>query len=216
MDLLDNMAELLHNLIHPLPNAIMSVLVGLLILYWVLTLISGIGPDFLDLDTDTDFDLSEPGFFASFFSFLNIGKIPFMLFCTIYIVFIWVGSLIITSIFKGADWGALSVLILIPLACLSVFLTKIATTPMIKFFKEIGYKGEEEIDFLGRSGRMTSTIQGDKIGTAEFLIDKNPIRLNVKSIEGKELKYNDYVIIVDESSDRKYYLVNKEISLRNL
>lgn len=87
---------------------------------------------------------------------------------------------------------------------------------MVKFFKEIGYKGEEEIDFLGRSGKMLSTIKGDKIGTAEFVVDKNPIKLSVGSQDGKEIKYGDYVVVMDESEDKKYYLVTKEVSIRNL
>lgn len=212
------MNELLHNLMHPLSNAVMSVMVGLFALYWLLTLLSGIGTDALDFDLDADSDLnvSEQGFFAEFFSFLNIGKVPFMLVLTIFILFIWGGSLIVTSIFGGHEWGTISLLILIPLAIVSIFLTKVVTTPMAKFFKEIGYIGEEKIDFLGRSGRMTTSIQGDKVGTAEFIIDENPIRLNVKSLDGSELKYNEYILVIEESSDKKYYLVSKEISLRNL
>ena len=86
---------------------------------------------------------------------------------------------------------------------------------MVKFFKEIGYKGEEEIDFLGRSGKMLSNIKDEKIGTAEFLVENNPIKLNVKSLDGAELEYGDYVVVMDESDDKKYYLVNKEVSIRN-
>ncbi len=87
---------------------------------------------------------------------------------------------------------------------------------MVKFFKEIGYKGEEEIDFLGRSGKMLSNIKDKKIGSAEVVVDKNPIKLNVMSIDGSELKYGDYILIADESDDKKIYYVSKEISIRNL
>lgn len=87
---------------------------------------------------------------------------------------------------------------------------------MARLFKELGYKGEEEIDFLGRTGKMTSTIKDKKIGTAEFLIDGNPIKLNVMSIDGAEIRYGDYILIADESDDKKIFFVSKEISIRNL
>lgn len=216
------MSELLYNLMHPLPNGIMTVIVGILTIFWIFTLLGGLDMDALDIDVDADVDadidtdIGEPGFVAEFLSFLNIGKVPFMLVVTVFMLFIWIGSLIVTKIFGGAEWGNISALILLPLIFLSVFLTKLTTTPMAHFFEKIGYKGEKEIDFLGRSGIMTSTIQGDKVGTAEVVIDKNPMRIHVRSIDGESLKYGEYIMVVDETPDKKVYLISKEISLRNI
>lgn len=229
------MTELLHNLMHPLPNAIMTVIMGIIAVYWLFVFFSGAGLDDLDLgfdfdvdvdtpdtdvDTDTDADAStandEPGFFMKCLTFLNVGRVPFMLIFSTLKFFIWIGSLITTRLINVAAWGTWSLFILIPLFFIAIFFTKAATTPMVKFFKAIGYRGEDAIDFLGRSGKMISNIRGDKIGCAEVIVDKNPMRLNVRSIDGSELKYGDYVIIADESEDKKLYLVSKEISIRNL
>ena len=238
------MTDLLYNLMHPLPNAVMTVIMAILVVYWLFVLLLGIGLDDLDLGFDFDVDIPEPeaagvdidteveadiadsenevtaekspGFFMQFLTFLNVGKVPFMLILSTFKFFIWIGSLITTSLVNVTTWGLTSLFILIPLAIIAVFFTKFATNPMVKFFKEIGYKGEEEIDFLGRSGKMLSNIKDDKIGTAEFLIDKNPIKLNVRSLKGEEIKYGDYVVIMDESDDKKYYWVEKEVSIRNL
>ena len=240
------MSELLHNLIHPLPNAVMTTIMGILVVYWLFVFLSGIGLDDLDLgfdfdvdtpDADTpdidankDIDASESdndsstetgsekssGFFMKFLNFINVGKVPFMLIFSTLKFFIWIGTLITTSFINVTTWGLWSLLILLPLGFIGLFLTKAATNPMVKIFKEIGYKGEEKIDFLGRSAQMLSNIKDKKVGTAELVIDNNPIRLNVVSIDGEELKYGDYVIIADESDDKKIYLVSKEISIRNI
>lgn len=238
------MSEFFYNLMHPLPNAVMTVIMGVLVLYWLFALLSGSGMDDLDLgfnfdvdaegpdvdidadadadvdsDTDTDTDAPdkhEPGFFMKFLNFMNVGRVPFMLVLTTLKFFIWVGSLITTKLISVATWGVWSLLILLPLFFIAVFFTKWTTNPLVKLFKEIGYRGEEEIDFLGRSGKMISNIQGDKIGCAEVIVDKNPIRLNVCSIDGEAIKYGDYVIIADETADKKVYLVSKEISIRNI
>jgi len=138
-----------------------------------------------------------------------------MLIITTLKFIMWVGTLITTSIVNVALWGLSSLFILIPIAVVSIFMTKFATNPMVKFFKEIGYRGEEEIDFLGRSGKMLSTIQGEKLGTAEFMVEKNPIKLIVKSQDGAEIKYGEFVVIMDESDDKRHYLVIKEMSIRN-
>lgn len=238
------MADFFYNLMHPLPNAVMTVIMAVIVLYWLFVFLSGAGLDDLDLGFDFDVDVEgpevdvepntdisdtdtadpekdahvekEPGFFMKFLNFMNVGKVPFMLILSTLKFFVWIGSLITTSLISVASWGLWSLFILIPLGIVGLFFTKLATNPMVKIFKEIGYKGEEEIDFLGRSGKMLSTVKDKKIGTAEFLVDGNPIKLNVISIDGAEIKYGDYVIIADESDDRKVYYVSREISIRNL
>lgn len=237
---------------HPLPNAVMTVIMGIIVVFWLFTFLSGAGFDALDVDFDLDVDADvdvdvpevniypgteidtdvdvdadadtdtdvaadkEPGFFMKFLNFMNVGKVPFMLIISTLKLFMWVGSLITTSLVNVTGWGLWSLLILLPIGIIGLFCTKLATNPMVKMFKAIGYKGEEAIDFLGRSGKMLSNIKDQKIGTAEFIVDQNPIKLNVISIDGEELRYGDYVLIADESNDKKIYYVSKEISLRNL
>ncbi|MDR2914330.1 MAG: DUF1449 family protein [Tannerella sp.] len=234
------MTDFLYNLMHPLPNAVMTVIMAVLVVYWLFTFLLGVGLDDLDLGFDFDFDTPEadapdvdsevetvdpehevapeksPGFFIKFLNYMNVGRVPFMLVFSALKFFMWIGTLITTSFVNVTSWGLSSLFILIPIAVIAVFFTKFATNPMVKFFKEIGYKGEEEIDFLGLSGTMLSNIKDDKIGTAEFVIDKNPIKLSVKSLDGAEIKYGDYVVVMDESDDKKYYMVNNELSIRNL
>ena len=236
------MTDLLYNLMHPLPNAVMTVIMAILVVYWLFVLLLGIGLEDLDLGFDFDVDVDSPdtganvpevdadadvdtdkevaaekspGIFMKFLNFLNVGRVPFMLILSTFKLISWIGTLITTSLINVTTWGLSSIFILIPIMIIAIFFTKFATNPMVKFFKEIGYKGEEEIDFLGRSGKMLSNIKDEKIGTAEFLIEKNPIKLNVKSLDGAEIKYGDYVVVMDESDDKKYYLVNKEVSIRN-
>lgn len=235
------MADFFYNLMHPLPNAVMTVIMGVLVVYWLFTLLLGVGVDDLDLGFDFDVDVPDadvadvdagvdpdadaeqevaqeksPGFFLKFLMFMNIGKVPFMLVLSTLKLFMWIGSLITTSLVNVTTWGLSSLFILLPIGIVAVFFTKFATNPLVKFFKEIGYKGEEAIDFLGRSGKMLSSIRADKIGTAEFVVDNNPIKLSVRSLDGDELNYGDYVVVMDESDDKKHYLVNKEVSIRNL
>jgi len=243
------MADFFYNLMHPLPNGVMTLIMGVLVIYWLFTFLLGVGVDDLDLGFDFDMDVDvpnmeidvpdldapdsdvstddinpdqeivpekSPGFFVRFLQFMNVGRVPFMLVITVLKFIMWIGTLITTSLVSVVAWGVWSLLVLIPIFIVSVFFTKLSTNPMVKFFKEIGYKGEEEIDFLGRSGKMLSTIKDDKIGTAEFVIDKNPIKLSVKSHDGNEIKYDDFVIVTDESEDGRCFLVVKEMSIRNM
>lgn len=153
------------------------------------------------------------GLFIRFLKFMNVGKVPFMLILSTLKFFTWVGSLITTQFTPVGNWGWKSVFILIPCFIVGAVLTKYATNPLARFLSKTGYQGEERTEFLGRSGRMISTISKDKIGSAEFIIEKNPIRLNVISQSGEEIKYGESVMITDETQDKKFYYVTKEVTI---
>lgn len=233
------MSEILHTLFNPLPNAIMTGLMIVMLIYWLASFL-GIGFDDFDfglgfeadvdidpevdmeVDTDTETDTVEKGqeaesqenVFIRFLKFVNVGKVPFMLVLSALKFFTWAGSLITTSLLHLQTWT--SVFILIPLFIIAVFLTKYVTNPLAKFLKDTGYQGEEKIDFLGRSGKMFSTIKDDKLGTAEFIIEKNPIKLTVRSENGREIKYGEKVVIMNETKDKKVFFVVKDYSIEDV
>ncbi|MGM5631036.1 DUF1449 family protein [Apibacter raozihei] len=151
--------------------------------------------------------------FIRFLKFMNVGKVPFMLVLSTLKFFTWAGALVTTQLTIAGSWGWKSVFILIPCFIAGVILTRYATKPLARFLSRTGYQGEERTEFLGRSGRMMSTITKDKIGSAEFIIEKNPIRLNVISHNGDEIKYGESVMITDETQDKKFYYVTKEVTI---
>lgn len=214
---MSQMNQIINILFYPLPTAIMSSLMLVILLYWIVSFL-GISFDHFDIDldvhahVDSDVDIDSGvhahGFFSNFLGFLNIGKVPFMFVLTCLIFFTWAESLILTNIIPVS--GGFSILILIPLFILAVFLTKGATMPIAKFLDKTGYQGESEIDFFGSAGQMLSSISADKVGVAEFVIDKDPIKLNVRSLNGDEIKYGEIVIITDQPDERKIYPIVKK------
>lgn len=219
------MTEILNLLFNPLPNAIMTVLTGFSLLYWLFMMFSGDGLD-LDFDgeidanlgdvNDVDVDITEPSFLDKALEFINVGKVPIMVIVTLFKFIGWIITITSSVAFGLAKFGAWSALILIPVFIVTYFVVHWASKPLVKFFHNIGYKGEEAIDFIGRKGKMKSNIQGEKIGSAEFFINQDVIRLNVVSSDGQPIQYNDDVIVIDESTDKKIYYIQKEINLLNI
>ncbi len=224
------MADFLNFLFHPLSNAIMTILTGITALYWIFTFIAG---DFFgdvdvdvdvdggaDYDTDTDADIKGEGgdksFFAKAMEYINVGKVPFMVVYSTYKFIAWILTLVSSLLLGAANWGWKSALLLIPVFIITFFITRFATKPLIKLYKVVGYNGEEKYDLLGRVAKMRSTINGDKIGGAELVINRDVIRINVKSKTGNTINYNDDVMIASESTDKKYYYVVPEITVDNV
>lgn len=216
-------------LFHPLSNAIMTILTGVTAIYWIITFFagdlfgdSGADSDFhvqgadIDMDVDADDVGADKPFFQKALEFVNIGKMPFMVVYSVFKFFAWIITLT-SSVFLGlASWGWKSVVILIPSFFVAYLITRYATKPLIKVYGAMGYNGEEPQELLGRIARMRSTISGDTIGAAEVKIQSDIIRINVKSKTGESIAYDAEVMIADESSDKKFYLVVPEITLSNI
>jgi hypothetical protein len=224
------MSEVLNILFNPLPNAIMTLLTGLSLLYWLFTMLMGDGFDFGGTDVDANFEGAdvqdiegdstidgdaEPSFITKAMDFINIGKAPLMVIVTLFKFIGWLITIATSILFHLGSYGWKSVWILIPILVLTYFLMHYVTIPVVKLYQKVGYSGEDALEFLGRTGKMRSSIKGESIGAVELLIQQDVIRLNVKSVDGSEIRYDDEVTIVDETADKKYYYVQKNINLNN-
>ena len=228
------MKEIIDLLFNPLPNGIMTILMGFSLVYWLFQLLAGDGIDLgsdseihfgdindIDANSDTDFDKNidtsvEPSFFSKVLDFINVGKVPLMVIVTMFKFISWVITIVSTTVFGLAKFGLWSILILVPIFIVVYFLLHWLTKPLVKMFSELGYHGEDETDFIGRIGKMKSTIEGDKIGSAEFLINRDIITLNIKSHSGEKLTFGDSIIITDETPSKHYYYATKQLTLNSI
>lgn len=214
-----NFQEFLNVAFSPV-NTVLSVLLILSALYWVFTIVTGLDIDVgIDADIDADFDApdghvhipEDPSAWVQFLKFLNLDIVPMTYFLTLTLLFTWLGSVYLTMFIPLPTW--LGIVIILPLLIGSILLTKIILKPLNPFFKEINHKGERPHDFLGREGRMKSSINGTKTGILEVFIGSDPMTLMVKSKDGEMIEHGDRVVIVDEDPDKRIYYVAKELHL---
>jgi hypothetical protein len=213
-----NLDELLEVSFNP-ANTILSVLLILSVVYWIITMITGVGDYDIDFDTDADFDApdgmvevpQDPSSFIQFLKFLNLDIIPITFFLTLVLVFTWLINVNISYYIPLPFW--MYFITIIPAFTFSLFLAKYISLPLKPIFKEINHKGEIAHDYLGRVGKLKSTIENDKLGMLDIVINKDPIKLMVKSKDGSLLKEGSNVCIVNENPDKKYYLVEKSYEI---
>lgn len=207
----------------------MTILAGLSALYWVFTFLAGdffghldLGVDFdteVDLGADAGVDVdssAELSGFEKVMQYINIGKVPFMVVLSVFKFIAWIGTLVSSVALNTFSWGWKSALLLIPIFIITFFLTRLATRPLVKIYRQMGYNGEEAHDLLGRTAIMRSDISGTKIGNAELRINTDLIRINVQSKDGSAIAYNQDVTIVDERKGKHIYIVEAEINLNNI
>ncbi|WP_250252596.1 YqiJ family protein [Chryseobacterium sp. Marseille-Q3244] len=204
-------------------NTVLSVLLGLSVVYWLFTIITGLDIDVglhSDLDVDAGADAHvpdghfhahnhDPSTWMHFLKFLNLDIVPITYFMTLSLLMTWLGSFYLNYFIPLPTW--LGILILFPLLIGGMLLTKIILKPLNPFFKEINHKGEASYAFLGREGRLKSSIQDDKIGMMEVFIGSDPMALMVRSQDGTKLEHGTRVMIVDEDLDKRIYYVQKSM-----
>ncbi|WP_419868657.1 hypothetical protein [Chryseobacterium sp. CT-SW4] len=213
--------EFIHNAFSPV-NTVLSVLLILSVIYWIFTMLTGLDID-VGIDTDTDIDVDmdapdghvhvshDPSAWAQFLKFLNLDIVPLTYFLTLTLLLTWLGSVYLNAFIPLPVW--LAALAVVPLLVISLFLTKVMLKPLVPFFREINHKGEKPHDFLGREGKLKSSIHGEKIGSMEVFIGSDPMTLMVRSKEGKPLDYGMYVMIVDEDPEKRIYYVEQILQL---
>jgi hypothetical protein len=215
-----NLDELIAISFNP-ANSVLSILLILSIVYWIFTMITGFGDYDLDLDTDLDADFEapdgmvemphDPSSFIQFLKFLNLDIIPITFFITLTILFTWLINVNISYFIPLPFW--MYFITIIPAFIVSLFITKYISLPLKPVFREINHKGEQAYDYLGRVGYLKSTIEKDKIGMFELVINKDPIKLLVKSKDGSLLKEGEKACIVDENPDKKFYYIEKSYEI---
>ncbi|WP_159090603.1 hypothetical protein [Aquimarina aquimarini] len=218
-------------------NLPLTVLFGLLIVYWFLTTLTGLDLDFFDADIDIDTDVDIDSDFDARGN-LDIpeisntevkkedvirrrGKLNFFQVFLIYFNFVGLPFMFTFSFFVLFWWA-------ITMAGTSIthsynndfgfvfffggiipalFLTKIFTIPFKRFFTNFNNKGEDALELLGRQGILQSPISGEKVTTLEIKIQSDPIKVMVKSKNGIEIPANTPVEIINQVKNKQLYII---------
>lgn len=206
-------------------NAFFSIMSIIMLLYWIMVIVAGLDPDLFsidfdsaDLDTDLDShshdipdrsDASSDGNpFMKTLEFFNFDELPLMFILTIIFFSMWLVGVNITY-YLGVESTLIGFLLLIPNFILSLFIVKIFSKPLSYLYKQVNHKGEPEIDFLGRRCVVFSSLDDVRTGQIQLSVNGDPIRLSARSNTDEKLIAGQEAVIVAESEDRRYYLVEK-------
>lgn len=217
-------------------NLPLTILVIILLIYWAITLISGVDFDLdIDVDIDADIDIEtntgiEGGnidfhdisnteinkedvagkrkkplkWWQVFLIYFNFVGLPFMFTFTAWIFIWWFltsVSTVITNSYNNSFGFALMLIGFFP----SLIINKIITTPFKKFFKNLNQDGDNPIDIVGRVGISLSNIKDNKLGMAEVKAEKTHLSINIKSLNGKPIKYREQILIIKQSANKLFY-----------
>lgn len=186
-----------------------SILLTLVCMYWILVMIGAVGLDVFDLDFDFDADAdvsSILGIGAVGFRFLNLGRVPIMVWLSAFALSLWVVSMALQEL--GDDirsgWWQTS-LIVGRNGLISLIPTKILTQPLRGAFDTSPPNPDKEM--IGRMGVVTSVVT-ETSGQVEIDAEGAPLALHARTRE-EEIAKGDRIVIVDYDSETRIFDVEK-------
>jgi hypothetical protein len=207
------MTELLQEAIsiHNLP---VTVLLGLVLCYWLLVVIGLLDADDsgVDFNGDGHADFgdhsAEGGFWLAAGRFLHLGYVPFMIVASVLALLMFPFSVLGNYYLNPSRDATIALLLLVPNFLGSALLTRIIVTPIKKLFEKFQDQIEAETKVVGKEGVVVSMQVDNTYGQVEVATSGAPMLLNVRVSSGQPaIPKGTAVIIFDASEDQSHYLV---------
>lgn len=203
------MRELISNAFNGV-NIIPTVLLGLVLLYWLVVIIGVIDIDLFDVDIDLDLEAIDGGEgLYAFLTFLNVKEIPFMIVLSIISIIFWIISMLM-YLLPIKSGGLINGILLIPALILSILITKPITNATKGIFKKVHDEAlSEEEAVIGQLITVISDIKDGRLGQGEIKREGASLRINIKSEFAEDIFIKNEEAYVTKKDEEKniYYIV---------
>lgn len=201
-------------LAHNLP---LTILLGMVVVYWLLALVGTIDIDALDIDLDIDSDgdldadvtPSNLGCLGSALKFVNATDIPVMMVLSLLTLLMWGISIFSNAALNPSGSILLATGLLVGNFFVSCVIVKFITQPlrpMLRAFK----KGENDDEpVIGQIGTVKSRVIDGKYGQVEIPRQNGaPAIVNSRMGDGHPPQTRgSEVLVFDHDSEKKLYIV---------
>lgn len=189
-------------------NLPFTILLGLVVVFWITTLLGAVSMDSLDGDLDVDAsgndgDISLGGMASAMMRVVNAGYIPLTIILSILILMMWIGSILLNYYFNPSQSVLLATGFVVVAFLLGVIATKAITQPLVPFMRRLK-DAENAAPVIGEVGVVRSMQMDSQYGQVEVeRPDGAPAILNAKLGPDSEpvLRGTQVVIIsIDENT----------------
>lgn len=196
-----------------LVNLPFTVLLVLIIFYWVGVILGAVDIELFDIDLspdmESDLEIGQTGgFLYSFFHLLNIGDVPVMVVFSVAILCAWCFSMLSNYYLNNGMSLLIGAALLVPNLLVSLLAAAMVTRPLKKIFATFDTNDSHQ-KIVGRVGTVVSGAVNTDYGQIEIQTAGAPLRVNVRTTGDMVLKKGDAAIVYDEDSDNNIYLVEK-------
>jgi hypothetical protein len=200
-------------------NLPLTIILGVIFLYWLLAVIGTIDMEALDfdfdLDADTDADIDtdiapgSSGFLVSVLKFVNATDVPLMMVLSFLTLFMWTIAILSNVAFNPNHSGFIAFGLLTVNFFVSCVLVKVITQPFRRFFKAFKKGENDDEPVIGRVGTVKSQVIDSKYGQVEIPRQHgSPAIVNCRMADGHSpLTRNSQVLVFDKDQEKHLFIV---------
>ena len=191
------------------PTLPATILAGFSMLYWLLVIAGTADLDSFDIDLDIDMD-GDAGSLVSVglvpLRFLNLGRVPLMLWLSIFALTMWMISMVLDHNPAPAT-PLLEFQAFVRNTVLALVAAKLLTNPLRDRFDPV--EPDSAAQLIGRTCEIVSTqVTAAHIGQARLITEAAPLLLNVRAATAEQpLARGDAAVITAYETDRNTFLV---------
>lgn len=193
-------------------NIIPTILLCMVLLYWITVIIGALDLDVLDIDLDLDVEAEADGEVLSgplhaILGFLNVSELPLMLVFSIIILIFWIISMLF-HLLPIQTGGFISGILLIPSFLVSLVVSKFVTSPLKPLFKDFS-SAQKYNTIEGKLCTLLCDLSFGRLGQGEIETEGASIVINVRVQDGETLKKGDKAFIIKKDEEKNFYIVTK-------
>lgn len=223
-------------------NLPLTVLLLLVVIYWLMVIVGVLGMESfdidagteLDLDTDVDVDLHadagghpdldvDPGGHAgggglglTVLRFLNFGQVPAMVVVSVLILAMWFLSMVGNFILNGSGGLLIAGGVFLGSLFAGALLAKLVTAPLKPLFRALNRNYDTHEPIIGRNCVVKSIEVSDTNGQAEIEREGATLLINVRVAAGRGfLHRGDHALVVGHDVERDFFIIREDRNVTN-
>lgn len=190
-------------------NLPLTVLMGLVAAFWLLSVVGAVDVDTFDTDFDIDADGDTGGgnVFDGVLKFVNAQDVPIMIVLSLLALFMWLVSIGSNFYLNPEHEEGTALALLAGNLVVSVLAVKGITQPLRPLFRVIKQDQEHHEPLVGSSGQVKSRTLDQSFGQCEIVRPNGaPALLNCRLASDEEpLARGQQILVIDyDDSDRKF------------
>jgi hypothetical protein len=214
-----------------LVNLPFTILLLLVVLYWLLVAVGALGGPSADADLDVDggahidhdVDLdtmhhhveghhsahghSDSGsWWGHTLKFVNLGDVPVMVVLSVLILCLWSFGVIANRYWTGGS-NLLALLFFGVNLVVGIIVTRYVTLPLKPLFRILNKQYDEPVKIIGQHCRVVTSEATPDFGQAEITTGGVPILIHVRTLNDAVLRRGDVAVVVREDADRRVFFI---------
>lgn len=216
------MTELFQAMVMP-HQILLTVLLGLVVFYWLLVIFGALDfeSDVLDGLGDADVETSQGssvvpapqglntgGVWVTAGRFFGFSQVPIVVWLSFMILFVWFFSLVMNHWWNEEATMHRALFLLGPGVLASAVVTKVATIPIGHLFRAMADADTEAESVVGRCGTISSMEADEEHGQLEIATKGAPLLVNARTQPGgPTLKKGEAARVTAAGPDHAYYFI---------